>query len=317
MLQSEPMDNEYNKKWYHSQFTTVFMLLIFFPLGVLFMWRYAPWKTNTKWIVTGIATLFVLITSTTNKASTKTSLPNSNPVQTYIFPSSIPTQVIAKPPTTITTPTITSDASLILVTRVIDGDTIEISDGQHVRYIGIDTPETVDPRTTVQCYGKEASDKNKELVDGKRVRLEKDISETDKYGRLLRYVYLEDGRFVNDILVKEGYAHSSSYPPDTKYQEQFRASQQDAMNNNRGLWGTTCALPTTNPTQTQSSQPQTASNGTCVIKGNISAGKEKIYHLPGCQSYEKTVIDTSTGEQWFCTEQEALQAGWRKAQNCQ
>src|SRR4030042_2567140 len=80
----------------------------------------------------------------------------------------------------------------ILVTRVIDGDTIEIEGGQKVRYIGIDTPEKVDPRPSVQCYGKEAAAKNKELVEGKRVRLEKDVSETDKYGRLLRYVFVGD-----------------------------------------------------------------------------------------------------------------------------
>lgn len=78
------------------------------------------------------------------------------------------------------------------VVRVIDGDTIEIEGGDRVRYIGIDTPETVDPRKPVQCYGQEASNKNKELVEGKTVELEKDVSETDKYGRLLRYVWLGD-----------------------------------------------------------------------------------------------------------------------------
>ena len=82
------------------------------------------------------------------------------------------------------------------VIRVVDGDTIEIEGGQKVRYIGIDTPETVDPSRPVGCYGKEASDKNKELVEGKIVRLEKDISETDRYGRLLRYIYVGD-IFVN------------------------------------------------------------------------------------------------------------------------
>jgi micrococcal nuclease len=118
---------------------------------------------------------------------------------------------------------------------VIDGDTIVLDTGEKVRYTGVDTPETVDPRKPVQCFGKEASDKNKELVEGKEVKLVKDISDKDKYGRLLRYVYVGD-KFVNDSLVKDGFAHSSSYPPDIKYQEQFRKSEEEARNNKIGLW---------------------------------------------------------------------------------
>ena len=78
-----------------------------------------------------------------------------------------------------------SEKDLTLVTKVIDGDTIEIEGGMRVRYIGIDTPETVDPRKPLQCFGKEATNKNRQLVAGKKVYLEKDVSETDKYGRLL------------------------------------------------------------------------------------------------------------------------------------
>ncbi|MGC8944459.1 MAG: thermonuclease family protein [Minisyncoccia bacterium] len=122
-----------------------------------------------------------------------------------------------------------------LVTRVIDGDTIEIENGKKVRYIGIDAPETVDPRKPVQCFGIEAYKKNKELVEGKRVRLEKDVSETDKYGRLLRYVYV-DKIFVNEYLVREGYAYVSTFPPDVKYQDLFLQAQREARENNRGLW---------------------------------------------------------------------------------
>ncbi len=123
-----------------------------------------------------------------------------------------------------------------LVTKVIDGDTIEIEGGQKLRYIGVDTPETVDPRRAVGCFGKEASNKNKELVLNKQVRLEKDVSETDKYGRLLRYVYVGD-IFVNKYLVEEGFAKASSYPPDIKFQEIFKTAQTFAINNSKGLWG--------------------------------------------------------------------------------
>lgn len=128
---------------------------------------------------------------------------------------------------------------LVKVIRVIDGDTIEIDGGQKVRYIGIDTPETVDPREPVGCYGKESSDKNKELVLDKEVRLEKDVSETDKYGRLLRYVWVGD-LMVNEYLVEEGYAMSSSYPPDIKYQERFVEAQRKAREENKGLWSSYC-----------------------------------------------------------------------------
>jgi len=121
------------------------------------------------------------------------------------------------------------------VTKVIDGDTIAIESGEVIRYIGIDTPETVHPSKPVECFGKEASNKNKELVEGKRVRLEKDVSETDKYGRLLRYVWAGD-IFVNDYLVRQGYAYAYTYPPDVKYSEQFVKAQQEARENNRGLW---------------------------------------------------------------------------------
>jgi len=128
------------------------------------------------------------------------------------------------------------------VIRVIDGDTIEIEGGYKVRYIGIDTPETVHPSKPVECFGIEASNKNKELVEGKRVRLEKDVSETDKYGRLLRYIWVGDV-FVNDYLVRQGYAYAYTYPPDIKYSEQFVEAQREAKENSRGLWASCQVTP--------------------------------------------------------------------------
>jgi micrococcal nuclease len=154
-----------------------------------------------------------------------------------------------------TTPTpepTATNRQTIKVVRVVDGDTIEIEGGQKVRYIGIDTPETVDPRKSVQCFGKEASDKNKELVEGKDVELEKDVSETDKYGRLLRYIWIGD-LLVNEFLVQEGYAQSSSYPPDVKYQERFNEAEQKAREEEKGLWGEICA---TTPTPTKTITPK-------------------------------------------------------------
>lgn len=124
----------------------------------------------------------------------------------------------------------------VKVTRIIDGDTIEIEGGERVRYIGIDTPETVDPRKTVQCFGVEASKKNKELMEGKTVRLEKDITDRDKYKRLLRYVWLGD-TLVNLALVQAGFAHSYSYPPDIKHQDKFFVAEKQAREAKFGLWG--------------------------------------------------------------------------------
>lgn len=135
------------------------------------------------------------------------------------------------------------EARLKRVVKVIDGDTIEIENGIKVRYIGIDTPEIHHPKKDVQCFGKIAAEKNKELVEGKQIRLKKDISEMDRYGRLLRFVYLEEPTatgpatlFLNDYLVRQGYALASTYPPDITYASQFKEAEIEARENNRGLW---------------------------------------------------------------------------------
>lgn len=130
--------------------------------------------------------------------------------------------------------------NIFRVIRIIDGDTIQIENGKTVRYIGIDTPELSDSRKPVECFAKEAAEFNKNLVEGQWVRLEKDVSETDKYGRLLRYVYVvvfEGKIFVNDYLVRQGFAHAATFPPDVKYQNKFLDAQKEARENKRGLWG--------------------------------------------------------------------------------
>ena len=128
-----------------------------------------------------------------------------------------------------------------LVTRVVDGDTIDLENGQTVRFLGMDTPETVDPRRPVGCFGKEASNKSKDLLSGKVVILQKDVSDTDKYGRILRYIYLQldNGQilFVNDYLVREGFARVLTYPPDIKFDSQLREAETQAKINKKGLWG--------------------------------------------------------------------------------
>jgi micrococcal nuclease len=134
-------------------------------------------------------------------------------------------------------PTVLGEQSeVITVTEVVDGDTIKLSTGQTLRYIGIDTPETKHPQQGIECYGREAAQRNTELVLGKQVTLEKDVSETDRYGRLLRYVYV-NGSMINQQLVQEGYAQASAYPPDIKHQSQLDQTEGAAKANQVGMWG--------------------------------------------------------------------------------
>ena len=119
-----------------------------------------------------------------------------------------------------------------VVERVVDGDTIVLSGGRRVRYIGVDTPELGD---NPERYGMEASGFNRSLVAGRVVTLQEDVSETDRFGRLLRFVYA-DGILVNAELVREGYAMAKLYPPDTRYAACFAALEQEAKEAGRGMW---------------------------------------------------------------------------------
>jgi len=120
---------------------------------------------------------------------------------------------------------------VVKVLQVIDGDTIIVEGGYHVRYIGIDSPEKYEP------FYSEAKQINKDLVEGKMVKLEKDISDQDKYGRKLRYVYVDD-ILVNAELVRLGYAYAKAYPPDIKYQTFLDAMANEAKQLKRGIWQT-------------------------------------------------------------------------------
>ena len=137
----------------------------------------------------------------------------------------------------------------ILVRRAVDGDTLLLASGERVRLIGIDTPEmhTSDKlyrqaqqsKTDIQTIislGTQAYKFTRNLVEGKRVRLEFDIERFDKYGRLLAYVYLEDGTFVNAKIIQEGYASLLTIPPNLKYVDLFQRLYKQARENNRGLW---------------------------------------------------------------------------------
>ena len=130
-----------------------------------------------------------------------------------------------------------AQAQEAVVQRVVDGDTVVLSNRDRVRYIGVDTPELHHPKKPVQAYAREAMEFNRKLVEGKKVRLEFDVERRDKYNRLLAYVYLEDGTFVNAQLVQQGYAHTLTIPPNVKYADLFHKYQQEARESRRGLWG--------------------------------------------------------------------------------
>ena len=137
----------------------------------------------------------------------------------------------------------------ILVRRAVDGDTLVLENGQRLRLIGIDTPEMHGSEKlyydaqrsktdikTIMALGRKAYEFTRNLVEGKRVRLEFDVEKYDKYNRLLAYVYLKDGTFVNAKIVQEGYASLLTIPPNVKYVEYFKALYQEARENKRGLW---------------------------------------------------------------------------------
>src|SRR3989338_3980649 len=140
---------------------------------------------------------------------------------------------------------------LVFVSRAIDGDTIKLSNGGYVRFIGIDTPESRYNKKIVRDskrsgsdiksiirMGIEASDFTRRKVQGKMVRLEFDVEKRDKYGRLLAYVYLEDGTFLNAKIIEEGYAQVMTIPPNVKYAGYFLKLQKEAREKIKGLWET-------------------------------------------------------------------------------
>ena len=150
-------------------------------------------------------------------------------------------------PINIGTPTaFIGEKQTVMVTRVIDGDTIEIEGKIKVRYIGINSPEiyhdTTGKKTGEQCFANESYLENERLVEGKEITMVKDVSDKDKYGRLLRYVYVDPSAssgqviFVNEYLITNGYAKIMTIKPDVKYSQQFKIDEKLAKENNLGIW---------------------------------------------------------------------------------
>jgi micrococcal nuclease len=198
------------------------------------------------------------------------------------------------------------------VEKVIDGDTIELADGDVVRLLGIDAPDQG------ECFYKESTEALRDLIEGEEVELREDVTKTDVFGRLLRYVILldagplEDNLLVGKYMVEEGYARVRSNPQDRLYYNVLLEYREQAIKNNKGIWKE-CDYAVS-----ERSQKDTESlNEECVIKGNISTdGFKKTYFFPECNNYKQVKIDPSRNEQYFCTEEEAIESGFVKATYC-
>ncbi len=199
------------------------------------------------------------------------------------------------------------EESLHTVERVVDGDTFVIENKITVRLLRIDAPEPD------QCFGLEAKQELQRLVLGRKVRLQKDATAVDADGRLLRYAFVysdhpkEDNVFVNDMLLAGGFAKMYLGPRDKLFQEVMSHTAGVAKNNARGLYGK-CEEVSNAVLQTD---PK------CVIKGNNSIAEYgKTYFFPSCPNYANVKLEVDNGDEWFCSEKEAIKAGYRKAGGC-
>ena len=220
------------------------------------------------------------------------------------------------------------------VTKHVDGDTVHITLDSglivKLRMIGVDTPETVHPSKPVEFFGKEASDYTKEQLFGKTVYLEKDVSDTDRYGRSLRYIWLEipteinketiKTKMFNGMLVANGYASSATFQPDVKYQEIFTELAREARENNRGLWnekeankfnGVSSNAPIIekDKVQTQSKEPSKAE----VSAGYLGNTNSKKFHKADCHLGQKT---SDKNRILFNSSSEAVNQGYAPCKNC-
>ena len=209
----------------------VFFFLFLFSLIVVIIGTINPKKilpktkiSRTRFFLLSLLASFLLlgISAGTSPTPTNTSQPESPTPQSEELGKSVES---TKQP----------ESQKFKIINVIDGDTVKLESGEVIRLIGIDAPETKG-----ECYATEATKKLEELTLGKEVELEKDVSETDRYQRLLRYIRIGNN-FINEILVREGVAKVSTYPPDVRYKDKFIEAERLAREENKGLWGDICA----------------------------------------------------------------------------
>jgi len=183
------------------------------------------------------------------------------------------------------------------VYKVLDGDSIVIELEQAVRLANLDAPEVG------FCYGERAKENIEKLILGKYVRIER--IGRDSFGRIIGMVYL-NGQLINEIVVRNGWAkYTSGSSTNEERKELIKKVGREAKEKELGVWSSECY------------QTENLENPDCSIKGNIGkSDRVKIYHFPGCNEYERTVVELNLGEQWFCTEKEAQEAGYKKSDHC-
>ena len=208
---------------------------------------------------------------------------------------------------------------VVELVQVHDGDTIRVKingKSETVRFLLVDTPETSHPKLGAQPFGPEAKQFTKNMLEGaQKIELEFDSGpKRDKYSRLLAYVYA-DGKMVQEELLKHGWARVAYvYPPNTRHLDLFRTHEKQSKRKEIGIW------EFKNYARDDGFHPEVINNNEkgftnkkassdCRIKGNINSKGQKIYHTPSSRSYEQT-----KPEVWFCSEQEAINSGFRKAQ---
>jgi len=279
-----------------------------------FIWAKTSWSKSKRilaTIVVAIAVIWIVSLGASRKAdvidTSKTQLPAT---QTQSRAEIAPAQVPAAQETATASEPVPAAGNLYMVEGVTDGDTIKVDiDGsiETIRLIGMDTPEIVDPRKPVQCFGKESSEKAREMLGGKKIRLEADPTqgERDAYNRLLRYVYLEDGTSFDRWMIAEGYAHEYTYQSKPyKYQAEYQSAEKSAREGKKGLWaddtckgdtvsaavtaaataviGSALTSETTKTTASVGSSTSTSSGG--VVKKSSTG----ICHAPGTTYYNQT-----------------------------
>jgi micrococcal nuclease len=318
--------NSQKKAWYKSGWGLVIAIL-FFPYFLLwYMWAKTSWGKGVKIAITIVFALINIVALANNDTNKNTSQQaNQQTEQKPAIAETKNDRAVAdtqeiKSDNISDSGQKTEETNVILfkVSRVIDGDTLDIDMNgkiERIRLIGMDTPETVDPRKVVQCFGKEASDKAKEMLNGKMVSLEADNSqgERDGYKRLLRYVYLEDGTFFNKYMIAEGYAHEYTYQSNPyKYQLDFKEAEKQARETAKGLWSSaSCNGDTTqavivksedNNNSSETISPTTNNSSGAVVKKS----KTGICHAPGTTYYNKTLNFTP-----YSSIDECLKSGGR------
>lgn len=204
--------------------------------------------------------------------------------------------------------------------NIVDGDTLDVrfenGKEERIRLLLVDTPETKAPGKAVQPFGPEASQYAKDILEGKEIGVEIDVSERDKYGRLLAYIWIDD-KIFNEMLLEQGLARVAYiYPPNIKYVDQFRDVQKAAQKAGVGIWSIDGYVSSngfqdgvgekSKPANETPAQPDVAGCSDPAIKGNINSKGEKVYHIPGGQFYDQT-----KPEEMFCSEADAITAGFR------